>query len=335
MKVSRRTFGGLVLGGTASLALPGLATAKAKFSFRMGSAFPATHPSSVFVAKALEAIKAETNGDVEILFFPTSQLGSDPDMLSQIRGGALDMLVQSGVTMSIVARDTAISAVPFVFENYEKVWTAMDGELGQYIRGVIAGMGLHAFTNIYDSGYRSMTSNGAPIASPADLKGKKFRVPPSPLWTDMFAALGASPTTIVLAELYSALQTGLVDGQENPLSQIFANRLYEVQKFCALTQHVWDGTWIMASNSVWERLPEDVQKVMSKHFDENALLQRANVAEQNDDLVKQMEAAGMSFSSPDQAAFRTALVDAGFYEQARTKFAPEAWSALEKSTGTL
>ncbi|MER8961196.1 TRAP transporter substrate-binding protein [Mesorhizobium sp. M0701] len=336
MLITRRRFGGLALAaGATALSCPRVATAKGKISLRMGSAFQPGHPSSVYTLKAIEEIAKETNGDVEILFFPASQLGTDPDMMTQVRGGALDMMTQSGVIMQVVAQNTAISAVPFVFENYANLWAALDGELGAYIRTQIAGVGLYPFKNVWDSGFRHMTSNDSPITSPADLHGKKFRVPPSPLWTTMFSALGASPTTVQLPELYSALQTGLVDGQENPISQLYAQRLYEVQKYCSLTQHVWDGTWMFVSQPVWDSLPQDVRLVMEARFNENAFLQRQDLEDKNAGLVKKMEEAGMVFSTPDKEPFRKALIDAGFYRQAKEKFAPQAWESLEKYAGSL
>ena len=126
----------------------------------------------------------------------------------------------------------------FAFNDYPSVWKAMDGDLGAYIRGQIAKANIVAMDKIWDNGFRQITSSTKPIAAPADLKGFKIRVPVSPLWTSMFKALDASPASINFAEVYSALQTKIVDGQENPLAIISTAKLFEVQKYCSLTNHM-------------------------------------------------------------------------------------------------
>ncbi|WP_435336195.1 TRAP transporter substrate-binding protein, partial [Klebsiella pneumoniae] len=112
-----------------------------------------------------------------------------------------------------------------------------------------------AMERIWDNGFRQITSSTRPIAGPADLQGFKIRVPVSPLWTSMFKALDSAPASINFAEVYSSLQTKIVDGQENPLAIISTAKLYEVQKYCSLTNHMWDGFWFLANRRAWERLP--------------------------------------------------------------------------------
>ena len=130
----------------------------------------------------------------------------------------------------------------------------MDGDLGAYIRGEIAKANLVAMDKIWDNGFRQTTSSSKPINHPDDLKGFKIRVPVSPLWTSMFKAFDAAPASINFSEVYSALQTKIVEGQENPLAIISTAKLYEVQKYCSLTNHMWDGFWFLANRRAWERL---------------------------------------------------------------------------------
>ena len=130
----------------------------------------------------------------------------------------------------------------------------MDGQLGSVIRREIAKAGIFAFEAMWDNGFRQITNSARPIEQPGDLKGMKLRVPLAPLYTSMFSAFGASPTGLSIAELYTSLQTKLVDGQENPLPIIDLYKFYEVQKFCSLTNHMWDGWWVLGNQRSWARL---------------------------------------------------------------------------------
>ena len=153
-------------------------------------------------------------------------------MFSQVRSGALDFMSTSGVNQTVVPVG-GINAVAFAFDDYSKVWAAMDGDLGAYVRAQFEKAGLHVFEKVLDNGFRNITTGAKPINAPEDLKGLKIRVPGNQLWVTMFNALGAAPTPINFGELYAALQTRIVDGQENPLALISSSKLYEVQKYIA------------------------------------------------------------------------------------------------------
>jgi TRAP-type C4-dicarboxylate transport system substrate-binding protein len=171
--------------------------------------------------------------------------------------------------------------------------------------------------------------------APDDFKGMKLRVPPSPLWTSMFKALDAAPASINFNEVYSALQTKIVDGQENPLAIISTAKLYEVQKYCSLTNHMWDGFWFLANQRAWQALPEDVQGIVARNINMAGLKEREDVAELNATLQQSLAAKGLVFNRPDPAPFRDKLRAAGFYSEWRSKYGDEAWGILEKSTGKL
>src|SRR5678815_4445077 len=126
------------------------------------------------------------------------------------------------------------------------------------------------------SGFRQITNSLRPINTPDDLKGLKIRVPVSPLWTSLFQHLGAAPASINFAEVYSSLQTKVVDGQENPLAIISIAKLYEVQKYCSMTNHMWDGWWCMTNQKVWDKVPEKARPVIAKHLNQAALDMRAD-----------------------------------------------------------
>jgi len=176
------------------------------------------------------------------------------------------LAVPSGLILSTLVPAASINGIGFAFPDYASVWKAMDGQLGGYVRGQIAKTNqILAMETIWDNGFRQTTTSTKPITSPDDFRGMKLRVPVSPLWTSMFKALGASPASINFNEVYSALQTKIVDGQENPLAIISTAKLYEVQKYCSMTNHMWDGFWFLANRRAWEALPDDVRTIAAKH----------------------------------------------------------------------
>jgi TRAP-type C4-dicarboxylate transport system substrate-binding protein len=203
------------------------------------------------------------------------------------------------------------------------------------VRAEIAKRGLYAFSKPWDNGYRQITSGTKPIRTPDDLKGFKIRVPVAPLWTGMFTAFGASPTSINFSEVYSALQTHIVDGQENPLAIIDSGKLYEVQKYLSVTNHMWDGFWCLANKRAMDALPEADRAVVEREFNQGALEERKDIASLNDSLKTSLSAKGLVFGDTDPAAFRAALKQAGFYSEWRGKFGPEAWNTLEDAVGSL
>jgi tripartite ATP-independent transporter DctP family solute receptor len=335
--VHRRT---LLASGVAGAALPlfGIRTRPARaadFSLKLANNSPVTHPQSVRQQEAIDRIKTATNGAVEIQLFPNNQLGSDTDMLSQLRTGAIDFFTLSGLILSTLVPPASINGVGFAFKDYDTVWKAMDGKLGGYVRGEIDKRGLTAFDRIWDNGFRQITSSTHPIRQPSDLKGFKIRVPVSPLWTSMFQALGASPISINFAEVYSALQTKIAEGQENPLSLIEIAKLYEVQKYVSMTSHMWDGFWLLANKRGFASLPADVQAIVMREFNASALEERADIARLNGSVVADLKTKGLAFEDVDKPAFREALKQAGFYAEWRKKYGEEAWGILESEVGTL
>ncbi len=307
----------------------------ADFTLKYANNSPMTHPLTVRTMEAMEAIKKETGGKVEIQVFPNNQLGGDTDMLSQLRSGALEFFTLSPLILSTLVPNAAISGIGFAWSDYDKVWPAMDGDLGAYVRGQAQKAGLYAFEKQYDNGFRQTTSSTRPIQSPDDFKGFKIRVPPSPLWTSMFKAFDASPASINFSEVYSALQTKIVEGQENPLAIINAAKLYEVQKYLSKTNHMWDGFWFLANGKMWSGLPKEVQQVIEKNVNEAAVKQRQDIAQQNGSFEKDLSAKGLAFNAVDTKAFRAKLQSAGFYKEWRQKFGEEAWLLLEKHTGAI
>lgn len=336
MNITRRNL--LAGAGASALAIPfGSALGqKAQFTLKYGNNLPVTHPMNVRAAEMALKINEESKGRIDFQVYPNNQLGNDTDMLSQVRSGAMDFFTLSPLILGTLVPAAQISGVGFAFKDYSQVWAAMDGDLGTHVRKQIAGTSsLFAFEKIWDNGYRQMTSSTRPITRPDDLKGMKIRIPPSPFWVSMFKAFEASPATINFAEVYSSLQTKVVDAQENPLAIIATAKLNEVQKFCSITNHMWDGFWFLGNKKSFERMPADLQEIVTRNVNAAGLKQRDDVKRLNDSLQADLKGKGMSFNNTDAEGFRTKLRAAGFYADWHKKFGDEAWAILEKYTGKL
>ena len=305
------------------------------YHYKLGIALDPSHPTTVNLTAAAAEIARVSNGRLDIRVFPNSQLGNDTDMISQVRSGAIDFVSTAGLIWGTLVPVASISGIGFAFPGYDQVWKAMDGELGAHIRGAFAKVNLMPLPKIWDHGFRQVTSSSRQINTPQDFNGFKIRVPLSPALTSMFKAFGAAPAGINMAETYTALQTKVVDGQENPLTILQTQKLYEVQKYCSLTSHVWDGFWLVGNLRSWNALPEDLRQIAATTFDAYAVRQRQAVEALNIRLRDELKGRGMAFNQPDLKVFREYLGKAGFYKGWQQKFPPETWALLEKYTGRL
>jgi len=337
MEVTRRRFGSVMAGAlAASTTFNGQVFAQgAKINMKMGGNLSTNHPAMLATEKACERIKNESNGEVVIQFFNNLQLGSEPSMHSQLRSGALEMMTTSGLILQTLVPMAGISGMAFAFKDYPQVWAALDGDLGAMIRENMQKYGIYGFPKNMDNGFRDITSSIKPINTVDDLKNLKIRVPSSPVWVKLFSALGAAPTSINLNELYTSLQTKLVDAQENPLVLIEAGKLYEVQKYCSMTGHLWDGCWPVANAKIWTALPQDARALISRIFDEETVKQRADAERLNVELEAALTEKGLIFNRPEKQQFRDHLSKVGFYAEWKKRYGPEPWALLERYVGTL
>ncbi|MCJ9728609.1 TRAP transporter substrate-binding protein [Bradyrhizobium sp. PRIMUS42] len=334
-KLSRR---GVLLGGTGlalGLASPSVLRAEPQFKMKFANIMPADHPLNARMREASEKILKGTDGRVDIQVFPNSQLGTDADMLSQLRSGALEFFASSGLIVATLVPVAAITGIGFAFSDYTQVWNAVDGSLGKHIVASFAKANIVAFDKMWDNGFRQTTSARSVIKTPDDLKGFKIRVPPSPLWTSLFKSLGASPTSIPWGETYSALQTKVADGLENPLAGIYFAKMYEVQKYLSETNHMWDGFWFLANRRAFEGLSATDRDLVIATVNDAAVKQRADVAALNSSLQGELTAKGLEFVKVDSSAFRAKLQQSGFYGEWKSKYGEEAWSLLEATSGKL
>ncbi len=333
--VTRRGF---VAAGVASslLALPiGRAWAAKAVTLKFATNLPLTHPLNVRVAEAAARIKRETNGEVGVRIFPDNQFGGDSEMLELLRLGGIDIFTPSALVLSALVPEVQINALGFAFSDYGKVWQAMDGDLGDFIRSAVGKAGLHMMETVCDNGFRQCTTASRPIQGPGDFSGLSIRVPLSHISISLFQALSARPRGLQFVDLYPALREGAFEAQENPLSIILSSRFYEVQKYVSLTNHMWDGFFFVFNGKTWSGLPGDIQRIVSSAFNDAAALQRADVATANTRALGDLKRKGMIFNETDPDPFRHALRKAGFYAEWKGRFGGKIWGILEKYTGRL
>jgi tripartite ATP-independent transporter DctP family solute receptor len=340
MKLTRRTVlsraslatATALIGSPAILHWPANA---AEFAYKCGTALPDGHPLCIRGKEAAAKIKEESGGRLDITFYTNSVLGQDTAMISQAIAGALEMYCLPIDLLAPKNEACGIFGVGFAFDGYAHCWEAMDGDLGNYLRGIAEEIGFHCIDKTPDHGFRQITMKSKPINTPDDLKGIKIRLPVAPYLIALFQALGASPTPINFGEVYSALQTGLVDGQENPLILIDTAKLYEVQKYCSITNHVWACIHYSFANPSWKRLPPDLQDLSTKHFTAAALTEREDWQKMTKDETQNLTGKGMVFNTPDIKPFQEVLKKAGFYGEMKKKSGDKAWALLEKYVGPL
>ncbi|HEY1412343.1 MAG TPA: TRAP transporter substrate-binding protein [Rhodopila sp.] len=335
-EITRKRF---ITGAAAAAGFVGLAPRRSRAArpvvLKFGVDLASDHPTTIGAVAAGKQIEDATKGRIKVQVFPNSQLGNDTNMLSELRSGAMQMMGIGDNILATLVPSAAIDNIGFAFKDSQTAWNALDGAVGDPVRADIVKAGLHPMHRIWDEGFRQVTSSTKQVKTPEDLAGFKIRVPPSPISVDLFRALGAAPVTLNISELYTALQTHVVDGQENPLGNIYTQKFFQVQKYCSLTNHMWVGYWILMNGAVWNGLAQADQKIIEDAFNAQALVQREANEKLDASLEAKLKSEGMEFYQPDLGAFRAALAKSSFYTDWKAKFGPELWAALEKVTGPL
>ncbi|MBV8425036.1 MAG: TRAP transporter substrate-binding protein [Candidatus Eremiobacteraeota bacterium] len=332
--ISRKTFaaGGAALASVAIIPHPLRA---AEFTWKCGNDLTADHPISVRAVEAFGKIRRDTGGAVDIRLFPTSVLGSDPQMLTQLRSGALEMLQYAGGILDTVVPLASIENVAFAYPSRDAAFAAMDGNLGTLVRRAINDKGIAVLEKVWENGWREFTTSNRPIRTVDDMAGLKIRVSPGKLRVDTFHTLGVQVTPIPPNEVYTALQTHIVDGQETALLFIETARYYEVQKYCSLTNHMWSGYWTLFNMDKWNSLSAAQRAIVAKHVNAAALLQRRDSEILNRSVQEKLTRQGLTINKTDPASFKAKLIAGGYYARWKAEYGDAAWSALEQYTGKL
>ncbi len=292
---------------TAMLAVTGLASAQT-VKLTLGHGAAPGNPRHEASVKLAEVAKAKSNGRIDIQVAPSAQLGDDAAMVTALRTGALDMSANSQGAVANAVPEYAAFGMPFLFSNLEQVWKMLDGPLGKELADKSADKGL-VVLGYWDNGIRHMSNSKRALSKPEDLKGLKMRTPPDAVTVDIMQSLGAEAQQIKFAELYVALQQGVVDGQENPLMNIHASKLYEVNKFISLTGHKYEMTPLLMSKRTWDRLSDADRKILQEAALEATQLQRKLSKESDDKLLVDLKAKGVQINTVDKTPFAKATAN--------------------------
>jgi tripartite ATP-independent transporter DctP family solute receptor len=335
MTQSRGSFLAGSAAAFASIAILRAPARAAEHTFKWAHATQYGHPLHVNAVRVKNAVAKRSKGRLAIEIFPSNVLGGDPAMLSQVRTGAIQLYAGYGGIFSSVAPIAGIEAVGFAFKDQAQALAAFDGPLGAYVRKEMDAKGpFVTFERPWVNGFRQITTSTKPIKAVADMEGLKIRTPPSKIWVDMFHELGAAPTPIAASEMYTALQTHVVDAQENPFTILETYRLYEVQKYVSVTNHMWSNFWLVANADAFKSLPPDLQTILREEINGKALSNRREMELSNASLAEKMgRVYRMQINHVDTVPFRAKLKP--FYAKEKSDFGPEAWGLLEKSVGTL
>jgi tripartite ATP-independent transporter DctP family solute receptor len=264
-------------------------------TIRFGHLNNLDHPVSAGVKKFAEIVAAKSGGKMVVKEYPSNQLGTEQQQTAALRGGVQEM--QSPATTSIVGllSDYGVIDFPFTVSNYQQAFALVDGPLGKALLDKLPEKGLIGLA-YWDLGFRNVTNSKRPIAKVDDLAGLKIRVIPNPVFLETFTALKAAPMPLSFSELYTALETKAVDGQENPYAVIRSNKIYEVQKYLSATNHVYGANVILVSKMFWDKLSPTEQKIMRDAAIEARDYQRQVSVAAAKDAVAELQKDGMQYN---------------------------------------
>jgi TRAP-type transport system periplasmic protein len=267
------------------------------------------HPSNVAAKQFADRVASRTDGEIKINIFPNNVLGGPPEQAQQIKLGTIDMGLPTQGQLD--KYDTAFAAVmlPFIWDSPQHAFRVLDGPAMAWLAPLAEKQGFILLRN-WEYGFRNVTNNVRPINAPADVKGLKLRTPPELQIQASMEALGATVQAIAFPELYLALSQKVVDGEENPIAVIYFNKFYEVQKHLAITRHIYNNMIHTVSAAAWTRLAPAQQAIFREESASAGELMRKLIADQEDDQIKRIEAAGMAVTRPDLAPFRAMMAPA-------------------------
>lgn len=296
MKVIKTAFAVTAL---AAAMAPGLGMAQSELQFgHVGN------PGSLFDASATEFAKRANErlgDDYEVEVYGSSQLGGDSSMMQKLKLGQLTFSLPSTV-MSSVVDEFGLFEMPYLIQDREHMKRVIEEVLEPELYPLVEEEG-YKILAVWENGFRQITNNVRPINTPEDLDGLKLRTPKGKWRVRMFEEYGANPSPMALSEVFTALQTGTMDGQENPLVQIYSQKFQEVQDYLSLTGHVYTPAYVVVSKSHWEDLPEEVREVLEETAQEVQGFVYETAARQDEELLGEMEAAGMEVNEADKQAF--------------------------------
>ncbi|MED4207341.1 DctP family TRAP transporter solute-binding subunit [Neobacillus mesonae] len=280
---------------------------KAEYVLRLGHLQTETHPYHKGALKFKELVEKKSNGRIQIDIFPSSQLGNGRDQIEGAQIGSIHFHIGSVAPVTNFAPQFNVLNLPYLFESREHAFRVLDGEIGQQIAANLPNRGLMNL-GYMENGWRHMTNNVRTFKTAKDAAGLKIRVQESPPYISFVKALGSTPVPVPFGELYTALEQHVVDGQENPLAQIYLNKFHEVQKYLTLTYHNYDAAVFIMSKTTFDTLPKDLQKVITESSKEAIQYERKVALEDEKTLLDNLRKSDIEIEEhPDLDSFREAV----------------------------
>ncbi len=267
---------------------------------------PKGHPIVIGMEKFAELVNAKSGGKIKVNLFPGGTLGGDAPNISALQGGTLEMVVMNSGILASQVKEFAVFDFPFMFANAQEADAVVDGPFGKMMLDKLDAKNIHGLA-YWELGFRNISNSRRPLNKVEDISGLKLRVIPNAINVDWVSALGANPTPMAFPEVYAALDQKAIDGQENPVTVINANKFYEVQKFLAITNHQYNPQTVIVSKKLWDSLSAGEKKILADAAVEAAAFQRKASREQSGQALDNLKKNGMQvseFSAAEMAKFR-------------------------------
>lgn len=295
------------------------------------------HPQGLGAQKFADIVSQKSGGKIKIRLFPGGTLGGDVQTLSALQGGTVEMTVMNSGILVSLAKEFASVDMPFLFNSASEADALLDGPFGAMLHDKLPAKGVVGLA-FWDLGFRNLTNNRHPVAKVEDVAGLKIRVIQTPIYIDTFKALGANPVPLPFTELYTALETRTVDGQENPSKTIELSKLYEVQKHLTATRHIYNPQSLLISKAFWDKLTPDEQSLFREAAAESTAYQRKLSRDQDSEALAALKAKGVQvteLSPAELARFREKVqpVVEKYKAEVGPALVEEMYAAIEKARG--
>jgi tripartite ATP-independent transporter DctP family solute receptor len=318
----------LVLAAVLTLTTAGATWAGQPITMKVGIGHAPTHSFVKASERLKESVEKRSGGQLKVDIFPSSQLGGEREMQEMVSLGTLEMTV-TGVAV-IYEPLYALLEAPFLYRDRDHIKKVMASPIVAELGESLLKKGIR-YVGFYENGFRNITNGKRAIQAPGDVRGLKIRTPENLAQIETFKALGAVATPMAFSELYSALAQGVVDGQENPLQNIWNGKFYEVQKHLAMTGHIYNSAYVVVSDAFWKKLSAGQRTLVAEAVTEASNSQLDLVANLDKQLLTDMKAKGLQVTTPDREAFRKATAPA--YDVFYGKFGERAKKIIETIRG--
>jgi len=298
---------------------------------RLGISAPDGHPQALGARRFAELVAQKSAGRIKITVYPAGQLGSDLQMQNALRGGTQEFTVPSTATLANLDKAFGIVGMPFSFQSEAQADAVLDGAFGRQLLQRLPAAGLVGLA-FWENGFRHISNSRRAVQTLEDIKGLKIRTMQNALYIDLFNALGANAVPMAVTELFSALESRAVDGQENPFTVIHAQKFYDVQKHLAITGHAYDALVLVAAQKFWDKLAAPEQQWLQEAAREATLYQRQNSRELNDTLRAALAQHGMQIAQiPEHELHKMRVALQGVVAKHAAASGPEIAAAFARA----